>query len=350
MDLSNMNLLYDGFLASIKGSAWKEEPQRFEINLLTELTALSNEISSRTYQTSSAVEFTLNERGKTRHIHSQRMRDRVVRHVLCDTELRENLHGYLIYNNGASQTGKGLSFARRMIERDLHNFWLKYRTNDGYIAMVDLSKFYDNVRHDKVRELIYPRISEQAQWLMDEILRRMEKSSGEPKGVNIGDQVSQEIGIYFPTRIDNYVKIVRAQKWYGRYMDDMYIICKDRNELLSIIDGIAKAAEEIGLLINERKTHIAKLSDTFRYLQIKYRLTESGKIVRRINPKNVTRERRRLKKYRHLVNIGRMAYQDVEQAARSWMGNYAKLMSKQQIRHMKALYKELFRKELVWKR
>ncbi len=36
------------------------------------------------------------------------------------------------------------------------------------------------------------------------------------KSVNIGDQLSQVIGIYYPYRIDNYVKYVRSQKFYGR--------------------------------------------------------------------------------------------------------------------------------------
>lgn len=382
-ELSDMNLLYEGFKRSMIGSAWKEEPQRFEINLLSELTKLSNEIESRSYQTSKGTEFTLNERGKIRHIHGGRMRDRVVRHVLCDNELSNALHPYLIYNNGASQKGKGLTFAREMFERDLHNYWLKHRTNEGYIAFVDFSKFYDNIQHEKIREMIYPKIREEARWLMEEtmkhfsidvsymteeqFLRCMEEKfdsvwyyenvpeemrTGEKmmhKGVDIGDQVSQEIGIFFPTQIDNYVKIVRGCKWYGRYMDDMYIICQDRDELKSILEGVSEKAKEFGLFINERKTRIVKLSDTYKFLQVKYSLSKTGKVIRRINPKNVTRERRRFKAYKRLMDSGKMTYEAIEQACRSWMGNYAPIMSKRQIKHMKSLYRELFGKELQWK-
>ena len=38
------------------------------------------------------------------------MRDRVVRHLLCDDILNPILKPYLIHNNGASQKGKGVSF------------------------------------------------------------------------------------------------------------------------------------------------------------------------------------------------------------------------------------------------
>ena len=383
MGLTDLNLLYDSFLASLKGSAWKEEPQRFEIDFLSEIVKLKKEIESREYRTSKGTEFTLNERGKIRHIHGARIRDRVVRHAFCDGELEQVLRPLLIHNNGASQKGKGLTFSRRMFERDLHNFYLKYRNNDGFIGFVDFSKFYDNIRHDLIREMIGPRISEEGRWLLDEILRTfavdvsymtpeeyagcmsrrfnsveyyervpLELRTGErfmPKSVDIGDQLSQDIGIYFPTPIDNYVKIVRGCKWYGRYMDDLYIICKDRAELLDVIRGVIAEARAMGMFINEHKTRVARLGDTFKYLQIKYSLTASGKVIKRINPKAVTRERRRLAAYRHLMDRGRMSYEDIEQATRSWMGDYARIMSKKQINHMKARYFALFGKELSWK-
>ena len=383
MGLTDLNLLYDSFLASLKGSAWKEEPQRFEIDFLSEIVRLKQEVESREYKTSQGTEFTLNERGKIRHIHGARIRDRVIRHALCDGELADALRPFLIHNNGASQKGKGLKVARELFARDLHNFWIKYRDNNGYIGFIDFSKFYDNIRHELIKAMIGPKVSEEANWLLNEILRTFEvdvsymtdeeyagcmdtkfnsvkyyetipahKKTGEkfmPKSVDIGDQVSQDIGIFFPTPIDNYVKIVRGCKWYGRYMDDMYIILRDRDELRDVIDGIMIEAKAMGLFINEQKTHIVRLGDTYRYLQIKYTLTPEGRVIRRINPAAVTRERRRLKAYKGHIDRGRMTAEDVEQACMSWMGDYSRLMSKKQIKHMKALYKALFGKELTWK-
>ena len=383
MSLTDLNLLYDSFLASLKGSAWKEEPQRFEIDFLSEIVRLKQEIESREYRTSEGTEFTLNERGKVRHIHGAKIRDRVVRHALCDGELADALRPYLIYNNAASQKGKGLGFARKMFEKDLHNFWIRYRDNEGYIGFIDFSKFYDNIQHRQIRARVGPLISEEGNWMLDEILRTFEVDvsymsdeeyadclerkfnsvwyyenipkaarTGEKfmaKGVDIGDQLSQDIGIYFPTPIDNYAKIVRGQKWYGRYMDDIYIICRSREELKSVIAGITEIAKGMGIYINDRKTRIVRLGDTYRYLQIKYSLTADGRVVKRINPKAVTRERRRMRAYKGLMERGTMTLEDVEQACKSWMGDYSKLMSKKQIKHMKAHYKALFGRELTWK-
>lgn len=384
MEIADMNVLYDAFRASMKGSSWKREPQKFEHNWMEELADLKHELETRTYKTLQGTEFKLNERGKIRHIHGGRMRDRVVRHALCDRILGPCLKPYLIHNNGASQKGKGLSFARKQFEKDLHNYYLKHGSNDGYIGFVDLSKFYDNIRHDLIKQLVYPKIPEDTWWLMDEILSTMEvdvsymtdeeygkcleekfnsvwyyetipkeQRTGKrfmKKSVNIGDQVSQDIGVFFPHRIDNYAKIVRGLKLYGRYMDDIYFICETREEAVSVIEGIKESAESIGLFINERKTRVARLSENYRYLQIKYTLSDTGKVIKRINPKQVTRERRKLKAYKRLLDKGVVPYEDIEQAYKSWMGGYAPMMSKIQRMHMKELYKELFGKEPRWKK
>lgn len=382
--IADLNVLYDAFLASMNGSAWKEEPQRFEIDFLSEIIRLKKEVENRTYQTTQGSVFIYRERGKARLIHGGRMRDRVIRHALCDNELTDKLNPYLIHNNGASQKGKGMTFARNQFEKDLHNYWLEHRNNDGFIGFVDISKFYDNMQHDKIIELVCPKLDADASWLLEEILKTFEvdvsymdeeeyagcmakkfdsikyhteipdeAKTGEKmmrKSVDIGDQVSQNIGIFYPTKLDNYAKIVRACKYYGRYMDDIYIIGESREEVRSVIEGIAEQAKELGMFINEKKTHIEKLSGNYKYLQIRYTLTDTGRVIRRINPKNVTRERRKLKAYKRLLDKGMMPAEDIEEAFKSWLGASFKYMSNQQIMNMITLYLNLFRRELTWKK
>ena len=154
MIVTDLNVLYEAFLASMKGSSWKEEPQRFEIDFLSQLVQLQKELLSHDYVTSDNIQFILHERGKVRCIHGNRIRDRVVRHAFCDNVLTPKIEPYLIYNNGASQKGKGITFARKMFEQDLHNYWLEHRNNKGYVGFIDFSKFYDNIRHDKIKEIL----------------------------------------------------------------------------------------------------------------------------------------------------------------------------------------------------
>ena len=346
--LVDMNCLFDGLEKSMKGSSWKGEPQKFYLNFLHNLNKLRKEILNRTYKTSTGSIFKINERGHERLIHGSVTRDRTIRHVLCDHILDPRLSKFLIRNNCASQKGKGVSFQREQFELDLHNYYLKYGTNEGYIGLIDLSKFYDNIVHEKVLEAMTPYLDELSIWLLMEVLRNFEvdmshlsdedfatcinkkfnsieynletadfKKTGEKmmkKSVDIGDQVSQNIGIFYPTPLDNYAKIVKSCRWYGRYMDDMYIICPTKEEVLEIISGMTDKAVELRLFINEKKTRICKLSDKFTFLQIKYSLNEKGRVIKRINPKAITRERRKLKAYKRLLDKGEMEYEDIKQA------------------------------------
>jgi len=311
------------------------------------------------------------------------MRDRVVRHCLCDKVLTPALEPYLIHNNGASRKGKGVSFAREQFEKDLHNFYLEHGHNNGYVGFVDFSKFYDNIPHKGIMESIEPLIDPFSAWLLREIVSTfridvsymsdeeyaecMEKKfnsvryyeevsremrTGEKfmeKSVDIGDQTSQDIGVFYPTRIDNYVTVVRGFRKYVRYMDDIAMIHEDRDYIRETIEGIKKEASEMGMFINDKKTRIVRMSDTFTYLQVRYFVTSTGKVVKRINPRSLTRERRRLKAYKRLISKGEMTYDRVEQAYKSWMGAFTKIMSKKQIKHIKELYKELYGKEPRWK-
>ena len=77
---------------------------------------------------------------------------------------------------------------------------------------------------------------------------------------------------------------------------------------------------------------------------------DSGRVVKRINPKTVTRERRKLKAYKRLLNKGIMPYENIENAYKSWMGTFAKHMSEIQRENMQHLYKSLFGKEPRWKK
>lgn len=170
------------------------------------------------------------------------------------------------------------------------------------------------------------------------------------KGVDIGNQLSQTIGILFPNKIDNYVKIVRKQKYYGRYTDDCYIISNSKEELQDILKNIEKIANRYHIIINKKKTHIAKISSSFKFLQIKYFLTNTGKVIKRIESKSLKRERNKLKAYKRLLDNKIIDYETVENSFKSWLGSNWKNMSHIQIYNMNLLYISLFGRRIVWKK
>lgn len=204
---------------------------------------------------------------------------------------------------------------------------------------------------------IYPRTMHEYETCMTDTFNKLEyrnipkeKLTGEKwmeKSVNIGDQLSQVIGIYYPYPIDNYVKYVRRQKFYGRYMDDWYIMNPSKEELEDLLENICKIAAELGIHINRKKTRIVKISSKYKFLQIKYTLTDIGKVIKRINPDRVTAMRRKLKKLAVKVGNEEADYNNVENMFRGWMGGHYKLLSREQRKNLIQLYEDLFSKEII---
>ncbi len=287
----------------------------------------------------------------------------------------------IIYDNCASIKGRGISHQRDRFEIHLRKYYRLYG-NEGWILFGDFSKFYDNIIHEIAKRELLKLFDDDEfiDWLLTEIFdgfkidvsymmdeeyarcmsdtfnkleyRNIPKSklTGEKwmeKSVNIGDQLSQVIGIYYPYRIDNYVKYVRSQKFYGRYMDDWYIMNPSKEELLDLLDNIHRIAEEYGIHINKKKTRIVKISSTYKFLQIKYSLTDSGKIIKRINSKRVTTMRRKLKKLAVKVKNEEISYENVENMFRGWMGGFYKLLSREQRKNLIGLYEDLFEKSIT---
>jgi len=363
------NVLYDAFLKAKEGSDWKSHTQKFEMNYLLEISKIQKEIIEGKFEYLPSTTFILTERGKERVVHGDQIRDRIVKHALCDEILNPSIQKYLIYDNSASIQGKGIDFARRRIATHLRKYYSNHGSNNGYILLIDYSKYYDNIQHEILINQIGKYVKDEISMLL---LRKAVDCSkvdvsymtdeeystcistifnsneyarldsnlmiGEKymtKHLNIGDQVAQTAGILYPTPIDNYIKIVRGVKYYARYMDDSYIIHESEEFLIDMLKSIIKIATEIGITINQKKTRICKLSDYWRFLQIQYSLTETGRIIQKINPKRITRMRRKMKKLSKQMSIN-----DYQNWFKSWLMSCKRYMSKKQLEGITKLFNE----------
>ena len=368
------NALYEAFLKAKQGSDWKPHVQRFEMNYLLELSRIQKELEEKSYEYLPATEFIVRERGKTRAIRGEQIPDRVVKHSLCDEILNPSVEKYLIFDNGASQVGKGLDFARRRLDYHLRKYYRQYG-NEGYILLIDFSKYYDNIRHDVLMDQIKKYVhnehaihflqkavdrsqvdvsymtDEEFSHCMETVFNSIEYEkipqrlkTGQKimkKHLYIGDQMSQTAGIMYPIPIDNFIKIVKGVKYYARYMDDSYIIHSDKEYLKELLEEIIVVADSIGITVNRNKTHICKLSDYWRFLQIQYSLTGTGRIIKKINPKRLTAMRRKMKKVIHFMSV-----KEFTDWYQSWFRNHYKIMSKQQRNNLDELFNELVERKI----
>lgn len=350
------NKIYEAGTKAIKGAPFKYKSQLFEMNHLLETAQLLQGLKNGTYKPTRGTKFTLNERGKIRHITTNNMIDKTINHLMCDEVLTPAITPYLIYDNGASQKNKGVAFHRKRFEIHLHQYYREHKSNEGYILLIDFSGYYASIPHNlclkNLQHFLRKTNKEEAQitlWILKNLFDVFDIDNKNGKGIDIGSQPSQNIGISYPSKIDNYIKIVRGCKYYGRYTDDSYIIHKDKEFLKDVLNNIKKIANELGLVINDKKTRIAKLSQQYKVLQINYSLTDTGRIIKKINSKAITRERRKLKAYKRLLEKNKITIEDIENIFKSWMSSNYKIMSKMQISNMTQLYYDLFKEVPKWK-
>ncbi|MBR2209444.1 MAG: hypothetical protein IJ859_11610, partial [Synergistaceae bacterium] len=339
MIFDDANIIYKAVNKAIKASDKKRySTQLYQVNKLLYTAMLQRDLSSGQYKPSKGNKFTLHERGKTRLIASNTMQDKVVNHIICDEILTPSLKRYLIHDNSASQKGKGVSFHRRRFEQHLRKF------KDGYILLGDFKGFYANIDHEICKKVLDYFLSRSnidknslrtCKKILDDIFETFDK------GIDIGNQISQNIGIALPYKFDNFIKIKHGIKYYGRYSDDFYIIDKSREKLKNLLKELKEIACGLGIILNEKKTKIIKLSGFFRHLQNGYSIAGTGRLIIKINPKAVTRERRRLKAYKRLLDNGKISLEKIENNFKSWLCNNYKKMSRKQIFNIMQIYKNL---------
>ena len=374
--LLDANNIYEAFRNSQKGVDWKESVQRYEASLLKNINRTVKVLSNGTYSQKPFYEFPLFERGKRRHVKSLHISDRVINRAVCDYVLNPSLQRYLIYDNGASIKGRGIGFTRNRLDRHLRRYYRKHGDNKGYILLIDFRKFFDNIDHEKLINFIHEKIpdemameivrylistfevdvsymsEEEYEHCRKELFNSLEYYNTIPKeartgekmmrkSLGIGSQISQISGIFYPTKMDNYCKIVKSIQFYGRYMDDTYVISDSKEYLRQLLDDLVRICTELGIHVNRKKTQICPLTK-FTFLKTKYKLTKTGKIIKNMPHDNIVRQRRKLKKMAKLVKEGKIKYSDVRNGYGSWRGNAQWYNAYQTVKRMDRLHDNLF--------
>lgn len=357
----------------------KKATKQFRAHEYEQINRAQQELHNRTWQIEKTRPFIISERGHLRKIRGNIPYDRMILHSYIDNTLSPIIMPKLIYDNYASQDGKGTSEARERFAEFLHSAYFEYGTNKFYILLIDFSKFYDNIRHEKLKDSLFKVLPDEQfhHYMIDTILDSMkvdisymtdqeyehcldikyvaldhlyDDEPGEKfmaKSVDIGNQGSQIFSIYYPSRIDNFCKIKLRIKRYCRYMDDIAIMARTKKQLWDIFAKIKPICADMGLYLNEKKTHIVRADQNFKFLNRIYRLTDSGHLILKLDSSTITRERRRLKKHADLVYYGKKPYEEAATQYKSWITNFAPFMSNEQRKNIDKLFNDLFIKPFI---
>lgn len=329
--------LYKSYRKCRRNVAWKASVQKYITQAPLVVYQTHEQLLAGKWRSKGFFEFDLNERGKIRHIKAVNMEERVVQGCLCDNVLLPVFSRSFIYDNSASQRGKGYHFALRRCCRHLREHYRKHK-NEGYVLLFDFRKFFDNVSHRLCRSLIHSKIED------PELVRITEYfiDAFGSTGLGLGSPVSQVMALSSADRLDHYIKEVCGIRGYGRYMDDGYLIHESKEYLKKCLCGIRRICTSLEITLNEKKTQIVKLSHGFTFLKARLYLTKTGRVIRKIPLSSVTRERRKLKKLEVLLNHRMVTFEDIKISYQSWRAYAMNFNAWRTIHNMDALYNELF--------
>ena len=317
--------LYFAFQCARKHKSKKEYIKVFERNLHNNLVELRDEIYEKRYKPQPSVCFIIND-PKKREIFAANFRDRIVHHLYYNYTY-DLFNRNFIEDSYSCRKGKGTHYGIHRLEKHIREESENY-TKDAYVLKMDIKGYFihiyrplllsivnstldkmmfrkDSMTHNMYCEFIDFELvkhlskviilfnpvencivrSKRNEWLS------LDKSKslfycGEGCGLPIGNLTSQLFSNVYLNILDQYIKRVLRCKHYGRYVDDFYVVSKDKEFLKHIVGEIEKfISQSLKLEIQKKKTHIVNIKHGVDFLGafiLPYRTYVSNKTLKRI--------------------------------------------------------------------
>lgn len=332
------------------GVRWKSSVINYECNMLEDNNKIIQEVTSGKRSFRKFNSFTVCERGKLRAIDGLRIQDRVPQKCFVDNFMRDLYMKSMIYDNGASLKDRGYHFQIKRLVKHLTDHFRKHGLQGG-ILQFDFKGYYASIPHDKIKE-------KAKEWMADERLysifcdwvddfMKRGTSDGTPYGIGLGSEISQLIGCQYANPIDHYFKDHLGIHGYGRYNDDGYIISESLEDLHKYLQILRRLADAIGIVLSEKKCQITPFhGHGFRFLKLRFRLTQTGRVVIKPSRKTIRDVRRKLKKFRKRLDAGKMEFDDIAASYQSWRAYVKHCASNQTLYAMDSFFLQMFREEL----
>ena len=259
----------------------------FEIDFDTFCLQLLEDYNNRTYKISESIAFIVTKPRK-REIFAASFVDRVSHH-LADFKLRPLIEAELIDRTYNNRIGKGASACLAQLKADILEVSENY-TVDCHIVTMDMKGFFMSLSKtvlvdmmDKfIRDKYFGPDKEALLWLVKLLLMDSPEKNCFIKsplfmwddldpakslftvlddlGVPIGNLISQLLANFYLNAFDHFVMEVLGFKYYGRYVDDFYIISTEKERLLNSIPLMRENLSEVGITLHPDKFYFQHYS------------------------------------------------------------------------------------------
>lgn len=326
--MENERLLEDIFRAYYDARQHKRNTRsqlRFELNLERNLIALYHEIGQRRYKVGRSMCFITNIPVK-REVFAADFRDRVVHHLLFNY-IAPLFERTFIEDSYSCRYGKGTLFGIERLEHHIRSCSDNFRCR-CYLLKLDIRGYFMNIDRQRLYDMVIATLDRFAdrktgrggtwaeeldyglvKYLVAEIIfndptrncyinGRRDDWAGLPPskslfrtpegcGLPIGNLTSQLFSNVYLSRLDDFVKRGLREPHYGRYVDDFFLVGRDRKHLLGLVPRIQAFLEnELGLTLHPNKIYLQSVDRGVNFLGTvvkPYRRYLLDKTKRRIN-------------------------------------------------------------------
>lgn len=297
IDFRNM---YRAFRRARCGKGYKKSSARFDLAALDGVNTLIAQLQDKTYKVSAYSEFKVYE-PKERIIQTSSFKDKVIQHSLCDNVILPRLQRILLYDNCAGQKGKGTLFGLDRLSRQMQQFHSRYGM-EGYILKCDIRKYFYSISHDQLKDIVHYHFGYDPDicWLCDLYI-----DSTEGKGIPLGNQINQGFALLYLDGMDKLICHELGIEFYGRYMDDFWLIHPSKEYLQHCLEVITAYLETLELELNG-KTQIFPFKNGVSYLGFHTYVTAEGKVIRKVKNQNKRNAQRKYLRMAKLVAAGKL--------------------------------------------
>ena len=308
-DFKNM---YKAYRRAKCGKGYKKSSAQFGIMALDGINKLIEQLKNKTYRISDYQEFKVYE-PKERIIKTTSFKDKVVQHSLCDNVILPRLQKILILDNCAGQKGKGTLFGINRLSEQMREFYKRYGIN-GYILKCDITKFFYSIPHGKLGDIVEYHFGydKDVCWLCNLFI-----DSTEGLGIPLGNQINQGFALLYLDGMDKLIKGELGIEYYGRYMDDFYLIHPSKKYLRYCLEVIKEFLNTLDLELNN-KTQIFPLKNGIDYLGFHTYIISNGKVIRKLRNKNKRNAQRKYLRMAKLVRSDELSLDKFDTSFKSW--------------------------------
>lgn len=185
---------------------------------------------------------------------------------------------------------------------------------DGYILKCDISKFFYSIPHRQLKDIVHYHFGYDADicWLCDLFI-----DSTQGKGLPLGNQINQGLALLYLDGMDKLIKCELGIEYYGRYMDDFYLIHPSREYLRECLAVIAEYLRTLELDLNG-KTQLFPFKNGISYLGFHTYVAPDGAVIRRLKNQNKRNAQRKYTRMAKLVASGQLPKEKFDAAYGAW--------------------------------